>query len=68
MKLLIPTLALACTLIGCGASEMATNTASTSAETKMEQKKCSACGTSVASNETVEKDGKTFCKACAEAH
>jgi hypothetical protein len=68
MKLLIPTIAFACALVGCGASESTSSTAMSTSEMKMEQKKCSACATMVASSDAVEKDGKTYCKACAEAH
>ncbi len=68
MKLLIPILALACTLVGCGASDATSTETAPSSAMKTDQKKCSACATMVEASKAVEKDGKTYCKACAEAH
>ncbi|MEI7577679.1 MAG: hypothetical protein WCK51_12365 [Armatimonadota bacterium] len=69
MKLVFPTLILCASLFGCAPADNSktSSTPSTSAAAT-EQKKCSACGTMVAAAEAQQKDGKTFCAACAAAH
>jgi hypothetical protein len=68
MKLLIPILTLACAFAGCSAPESTSATASLSSESSTDQKKCAACATTMAASDAVEKDGKTYCKGCIEAH
>jgi uncharacterized lipoprotein YmbA len=70
MKFLLPILVLAIGLVGCGSSATSTNAAPALDTTPpaVGQKKCDACSTNVAVADTVEKDGKTYCKTCADLH
>jgi hypothetical protein len=70
MKFLLPILVLAIGLVGCGSSATSTNAAPALDTTPpaVGQKKCDACSTNVAVADTIEKDGKTYCKTCADLH
>lgn len=70
MKYLLPLLVLSTSLIGCGASESSTTAApvANTAAPAEGQKKCDACSNNVAAADTVEKEGKTYCKTCADMH
>ncbi len=71
MRHLLPILVLATSLIGCGASDSSSTTAAQTSNTTAPaegQKKCDACSTNVAAADAVEKEGKTYCKTCADMH